>query len=298
MAAAMGTPRALSTGGVLALTLAALCAAPRLATAQSSKDKKAASDKVKQAIAKSQAGDHQTAIELYNDAYKIIPQPLLLSNIGSEYQQLGKPVEALTFFCKYIEAEPTGSNVGYARAQAKTLYIDLGGIKNVKDEDVCKPIVKEPEKPGDGANGVGNGRDGSAGNSGGSSGDQEPIDTGSSKPKVSPLRWVGVGAAVLGAGVFGLGIYYGAKAKSISDDITNHPMNEPWNGIVQLEADGKSYEKKQIAFMIGGGIALAAGVTLFFLAAPKKSAETTSTALSITPVATPDQLGFAASGRF
>src|SRR5690606_31051041 len=67
--------------------------APSLAIAQpSAKDKQEASDLVKRAIAKSQSGDHETAVQLYLDAYKIIPQPLLLSNIGSEYQQMNKKV--------------------------------------------------------------------------------------------------------------------------------------------------------------------------------------------------------------
>ncbi len=295
----MATPMGLRARTLFALALvAAASSAPRLAAAQSPKDKKAASDKVKQAIAKSQSGDHQTAIDLYNDAYKIIPQPLLLSNIGSEYQQLGKPVEALTFFCKYIEADPNGSNVGYARAQARTLYVDLGGIKTVKDEDVCRPLVKEPEPAGPtyGPTGAGTGDNTGVGD--GSKG-QDLEDKGSRPAaKTSPLRWVGVGTAVLGAGVFGLGVYFGTKAKSISDDITNHPTDIPWeSNIVQLEADGASYEKKQIGFMIGGGLAIAAGVTMYFLAAPKKAAEP-APALSITPLATPDQLGFAASGRF
>src|SRR6185436_7205612 len=117
---------------------------PGLALAQSPKDKQKAGELVKQAIAKSQAGDHQGAVDLYNDAYKIIPQPLLLSNIGSEYQQMEhKGVEALGVFCKYRSSEgPQGQNSAYVTAQAKLLYIQLGGVTSVKDEDVCKPIVK------------------------------------------------------------------------------------------------------------------------------------------------------------
>src|SRR5512142_364258 len=123
---------------------------PGVAFAQSAKDKQKAGELVKQAIAKSQAGDHEGSVELYLKAYDIIPQPLLLSNAGSEYQQMDKPVEALKYFCKYLDADgPNGQNAAYVTAQAKLLYIKLGGITDVKDEDVCKPIVKpkkEPEK--------------------------------------------------------------------------------------------------------------------------------------------------------
>ena len=57
------------------------------------------------AIAKSQANEHQGAIDLYLQAYAIVPLPVLLSNIGAEYQLITKPVEALKYFCKYLEAD-------------------------------------------------------------------------------------------------------------------------------------------------------------------------------------------------
>lgn len=265
-----------------------LAVLPAVAFAQSAKDKQKASEKVKQAIAKSQAGEHEAAIELYLEAYKIIPQPVLLSNVGSEYQASDKPVEALSYFCKYLEADPQGSNAGYATAQAKVLYIKLGGVDTVQDADVCKPIVKPPvveEKPIVEVKPVIE--------------EPKPVDKGPEQPKASPLRWVGVGVAVLGAGVFGLGVFYGLEAKKISDDITNHPMDQPWDrDIAQQEADGANFEKKQIYFMIGGGVALAAGVTLFFLNGPKARAESTDKTVRFTPVASPDSFGFAAAGRF
>ncbi|NVB79163.1 MAG: hypothetical protein HOV81_12250 [Kofleriaceae bacterium] len=273
-------------GSTRALALALLFA-PAIAAAQpTAQQKQQASDLVKKAIAKSQAGDHESAVDLYLDAYEIIPQPLLLSNIGSEYQQMKKPVEALKYFCKYLDADgPQGQNAGYATAQAKTLYIELGGVNDVKDEDVCKPIVKpQPEAaptppvdptpieptpvPG-------------------------PVDSG---PKTSPMRYVGLGLGVAGAAVFGVGVYYGLHAKSISDDISNHPMNEPWEGnIKELEQEGKDSNKKGIIFMVGGGAAFVAGTALFFLTAPKKQTET---GVVFAPVATPESMGIAASGRF
>src|SRR6187551_2358328 len=106
----MGSIRAIAL--VLLLVPALAAAQPPPTPAQ----KQAASERVKKAIAKSQAGDHETAVDLYLEAYTIIPQPLLLSNVGSEYQQMKKPVEALKYFCKYLEADPTGNNVTYATA--------------------------------------------------------------------------------------------------------------------------------------------------------------------------------------
>src|SRR5215813_5616945 len=61
---------------------------------------KGAQELVKKAITASNRGDHLAAIDLYLEAYKMAPVPVLLSNIGREYQQADKQVEALKYFCK------------------------------------------------------------------------------------------------------------------------------------------------------------------------------------------------------
>lgn len=275
------------------LATLALCLVPAVALAQSPKDKQKAGELVKQAIAKSQAGDHQGAIDLYNEAYKLIPQPLLLSNIGSEYQQMEhKEVESLGYFCKYLASEgPQGQNSAYVTAQAKLLYIRLGGVTDVKDEDVCKPIVKPPPPtPVDNGNTTPIGPTAPAGPAPG------PVDNGP-KTKTPAMRYVGIGVTVIGAGVFGFGVYEGMQAKSISDEITHHPMNDPWKSdIKDREAEGEAAEKKQIIFMAAGGVALVAGVAMVFVFKPK--AESAEQHVMVTPVVTGDSLGFAAAGRF
>jgi tetratricopeptide (TPR) repeat protein len=284
----MGTLRAaivLSFGASLLVPAAAL-AGP------TAKEKAKASELVKQAIAKSQGGDHETAVGLYEEAFKIIPQPLLLSNIGSEYQAMAKPVEALKYFCKYLEADPNGSNGSFVIAQAKTLYIELGGVSTVEDADVCKPIVKPPPPPPKQPDPVVDAAKPAQ------PGGPVIADPPHESAKASPLRWAGIGVGVVGIAVFGTGIYFGTKAADISDQITNHDPTVPWpSNIGELEDDGASYEHKQIGFLIGGSVAVAAGVAMYFLGAPKANAEG-SASVSLTPVATPDTLGFAAAGRF
>ncbi len=277
----------------------ALLLAPALAAAQpqpTQQQKQAASERVKKAIAKSQAGDHEAAVDLYLEAYTIIPQPLLLSNIGSEYQQMKKPVEALKYFCKYLEADPAGANVSYAASQARTLYVDLGGVPTVPYEDVCKPIVKAPP-PAEPPHAT---PAASRAEPPGASPSVEPapgpVDTGPTT-STPAIRYVGIGFAVIGAAAIGGGVYFGLEAKKISDEISNHNVDDPWPAnIKDREADGKAAEKKQIGLMIGGGVALAAGVVMILVGAPKTTAAETT--VSFAPIATSDTLGFAAAGRF
>jgi tetratricopeptide (TPR) repeat protein len=244
--------------------------------------KQQASNLVKQAIAKSQAGDHATAIELYLQAYALIPQPLLLSNIGSEYQQEpGKQVEALKYFCKYLEADPTGSNASYATAQAKALQIELGN--QVDDANVCKPAAPPPPPP-----------DTSAQVTGTADIAQQPPPAGEGHGKA--LEYTGLGVAAVGAVGLGVGVYFGLQAKDVSDQISNHKPSDPWPAdIKQLEARGQSDENKQIGFLIGGGVALAAGTVMYFVG---KSHASSGEHVSIVPLVTPDSAGLSLGGSY
>jgi hypothetical protein len=268
--------------------LALVVAVAGTATAQpqpSPATKQQASALVKQAIAKSQAGDHATAIELYLQAYALIPQPLLLSNIGSEYQQeSGKQVEALKYFCKYLEADPTGSNVSYATAQAKALQIQLGN--QVDDKDVCKPAEPPPPPPPDTGSG--------AQVTGTADMTQAPPMEPPSGGKT--LEYTGLGIAAAGAVGLGVGVYFGLQAKDKSDQISNHKTSDPWPAdIKKIEAEGQSDENKQIGFLIGGGVALAAGTVIYFVG---KSHASSGEHVSIVPVVTPNSAGLSLGGSY
>src|SRR5215475_13476254 len=120
------------TAALLALCVAGAAAAdPRPPT---ERDRQIASELVKKAIARSQAGEHAAAIDIYLQAYTIVPNSILLSNIGTEFQQSGKPAEALRYFCMYLNKDPEGTNAPYATAQAKRMQIELGN-RSVDDRD-------------------------------------------------------------------------------------------------------------------------------------------------------------------
>src|SRR5689334_7238574 len=121
---------------VVASVLASVLVVTPALAQPSKKNEAQAQELVKKAIKASQAGDHLGAIDLYLEAYKLASVPVLLSNIGREYQQADKPIEALKFFCKYLDAEPTGTSAGYATAQAKVIQIQLGN-RDVDDSTVC-----------------------------------------------------------------------------------------------------------------------------------------------------------------
>jgi serine/threonine-protein kinase len=274
----LGRPRALA-----AALASLLAAAPVMAQPKGSNrpPQDVANDLVKQAISKSQAGDHLAAIDLYLAAYSLIPQHPLLSNVGAEYEKAGKPVEALKYFCMYLEKDPTGTNATYATSKAKALQIELGN-KDVDDRSVCKtpqppPPPPPPDTPVTGTKGLEK------------KPPTEPKDTGGSSG--GTLKLVGVTAGVIGLVGVGIGTYYGKKALDRSDFISNHDPKEAWpDRIRELEAEGEKWEDRQIQLTIAGGVVTVAGVVMFIIGATRSSSTSTER-LSIRPTAAPGSVG-------
>jgi hypothetical protein len=236
----MGSCRAAATIVLVALVAPAVAQPPKPTDAQ----RQQAGDLVKQAITKSQAGDHQSAIELYQNAYDLVPIPILLSNIGTEYQQLHKLYDARKYFCRYLEREPNGDGAGYATAQAKVIAIELGQ-KDVDDATVCNPPPKpEPPPPPKSVT------------------SQPPatsvVVTTDERPR--PNRGLQIGGATVataGGVALAFGIYYGIHAKNISDFITSYPTTKAWPAdINSLEQTGRSAQTAQIVLDIIGPVAI------------------------------------------
>ena len=288
----LGTSRA-----VAALCASLLIASPVLAQpAPTPQQKQQAGDLVKQAIAKSQSKDHEGAIDLYLKAYAIVPVATLLSNIGTEYQSAQKPVEALKYFCLYLEKEPTGSLSGYATSQAKSLYYLLGG-KNVEDKDVCKaPVTPSTPNttttttttttvtPRDPSDTTTQSPDG-------------PVDKTVATDPGKSLKYAGYAAGGAGLLALGVGFYFGSEAQKISDDITNHTDTTiAWrDDIKDYEAKGQRYENLQIAFLVSGGVLVLGGAALYMVGRSKKP---TTETMALRPTASASSAGVVLSGSW
>jgi tetratricopeptide (TPR) repeat protein len=250
----------------IAVLLASLSlASPQLARAQphkpSAKDLQLASDLVKKAIARSQAGDHAAAIEIYLQANTLAPNPLLLSNIGSEYQQDNMLEDALTYFCMYLDKDPTGTNAPYARAQAKILQRRLGN-KSGDDDEVCvAPRSTAPPKPAP-------------------SESQDAIHDRAPPPDAPPvaegrpnrtLLYVGVTTGAIGVVATGIGLYYAKQGHDLNEKVGNYDpiTNNGWYpGVRQDQADGEHDNDMQIRFLVAGGALMIGGAVMMWLGWP------------------------------
>ncbi len=270
-----------TTAAVLA---ALLIASPAIADPKppTDKEKQAAGELVRKAIARSQAGDHAGAIDLYQQAYAIVPSSVLLSNIGSELQQSGKLQDALHYFCMYLESDPGGTNAPYATSQAKALQIQLGQ-KPVDDRSVCAatpevvPVPPPAPNPYDAKLAA------------------APVDHDAAAHHTT-LQYAGAGIAVAGLAALGFGIYAGVHAKTLSDEVSGHNNALPWPANIRsIEHSGQRYEDLQIGFLISGGALTATGAILFVVGRPDRAESASDrTALRITPT----RNGVAVAGRF
>ena len=274
----MGSLRALGV-------LVTLCLAGPSLAQPTDAQKQQAGELVKKAIAKSQANEHDGAIKLYLEAYALIPLPILLSNVGFEYQQLQKSVDALKYFCMYLDKDPTGSNVAYVTAQAKVAQTQLGN----KDGEVCAKKVDPVVVPTGPITTVGTVTTPTGQVTGTTAATSLP-DPGKG------MRLAGLGVGGAGLATLGVGVFFGFKAKQNSDLISNHDKNMSWpDNIKQIEADGASFEKKQIIFTVAGGVLATTGAVIYLVGRSRRgSAER----VTVTPTATSDTLGVTIGGGF
>ncbi len=280
-------------GRLRAVLLACVLVSP--AAAQPTKPTEAqmtqAKDLVNKAKDKSNAGDHQAAIDFYLAAYNIAPLPLLLSNVATEYEQLKKPVEALKYYCKYLEAEPDGPMASYATSHAKELQ---SGLHNpVDDKNVCAPPrAVPPPTPPDGA-GSGSSATGSPG--AGSDATKQQTGTTAQEDPGAGMKKVGLYTGVAGVVVLGAGTFFGVRAYQLSNTITDHTMGTKWeNNINTEESDGRRDQTLQIVLMATGGAATVAGAVIYYLGRNKSETEH----VAVHPVVAPGYGGFAAVGHF
>jgi tetratricopeptide (TPR) repeat protein len=68
-----------------------------------------------------QAGRYDDAIAKYQEAYALVPLPLLLFDLGQAYRLKDEPEKAVGFYRKYLDVEPNGKAAAEAREHVAAL---------------------------------------------------------------------------------------------------------------------------------------------------------------------------------
>jgi tetratricopeptide (TPR) repeat protein len=122
--------------GAIALTLVCLPVSGALAGAQEN----LARDQVKQATAAYNLGHFDEAAEHYEEAYRLVPDPVLLFNIAQSYRLGGKPDKALNAYRAFLRtADTEASNREVAEKHIAEIKRHLEENKGSPAEPVTTP---------------------------------------------------------------------------------------------------------------------------------------------------------------
>lgn len=240
-----------------------------------------ATDLVNEGIKLQSKRDYDGAVGKYKAAYCLIPEPALIYNIGTAYQEASRGAEAASYFRLYLKTAPQGDLASDAKAAIKALKDKSGSVGSIvceapkpppptcgPDEDLvdgaCKaraPVCEPPKAL------VGGACLAVESTSGGSGGPR----------RNKKLLYAGFGAAGAGAISLTLGIVYGIKAKDASDALSEHTSGAWTQELLDKEQAGKDAERNQIIFTVVGGVLVAGGAAMVVLGMRKHGGSETAT---------------------
>jgi len=242
---------------------------------------KAAKQYVDAGLAAQNTGDYDTAITFYEKAYELVPHPVLLFNMAQAHRLAKRDERALELYKKYLAADPKGAQAKTASEIVAEIEAKLAATKAAeqaeaaraeeqakKDAAAARPVevrsAPEPARPG-----------------------AEPPPSPGSPGKT--LRIAGIGVGAVGVVGVGVGIVFGLKARSISDELSE------LHGVYSKdkEDDGKRANAFAIAGLVGGTVLVAAGVTLYWRGHVAKGR---AERVAVTPMIGDQMAGFAVSG--
>lgn len=271
--------------------VSALLAAPVSAEIDAASRAKAR-ELTERAIEKTKAGEHEAAIELYLRAYEMSSEAILLSNIGSAYQTLGRRERALRYFCRYLEADPTGKLSGFAREQASQLATDLGN----RGPACEKPRDANPAEAPSSDDELATTPEGANDRTTGGPSIKASAEVGPRREPGAALPLRISGLVIAGGGVVGLGLggYYGYVGKHASDVISGNQDGWTSDELAQQKIGERANRNMKIA-LIGGGAAVVAGAALYFWG---RSMRVEEQRLAVVPQLSPESSGLVLSGVF
>lgn len=235
------------------------------------------------------------AADLFEKAYDITKDPVLLYNIGEAYEKAANGKQAVRYYARYVAEQPQATDrpeVERRIAALREKYHVVGTVDPPKPgtpETPPKPEVpppgevKPPQPPAE--------------TPGGLLDDDHP-----SKTKVA--AWIGVAATVA---LLTAGAICGLVAQSRSDEISRREISVNADGsppkydaateqqFKDLTSEGKAYDAAGIALLTGAGVVAVISGVLFYLDHRNK---TQSGSALLTPTLLKNGGGLAAEVRF
>jgi hypothetical protein len=202
---------------------------------------------VERAAAKSRAGQHAAAIELYRKAYEQDSQSSLLVAIAHEFQRAGNAREALAYFCSYIYVDAAGTLADEASTNARSIAATLGNPTQ-SDQEACSTRARA-----------------SVPQATASSLSVDIMATESLPPKpprITKREVVGLVGIAASVTSLGLALWEGRKITDLRNQISDHAAGVD---LVELEGRKDSASMRQKLYLAAGGVTLITGGLLYVL---------------------------------
>jgi tetratricopeptide (TPR) repeat protein len=237
----------------IAIVLAALLVAPAAGADPATQAK--ADALFEKAQGAFQAGDYQQAIDGFKQAYELVHDPVYLFNLAQSYRKIFECEPAYENYKLYLAAVPKAEN----RAKVEQWLKELQPCVDKRHAEVEAARRAQEEEAARRQRDVG---------------DRHAAEPLTPAPAVThvdrgaKLRLAGIVTGAVGVVGIGLGLVYSAKGSSIKSDLaTACSPTCNWNDpkIEKLDADGRSANTMAVVGYVGGGLALAGGVTLYLL---------------------------------
>ncbi len=286
---------------LIAIALACVAvghATPAAHAQKSDADKKTAAKKyVDAGLSAEGVGDYETAVEMYQKAYALIPHPVLLFNIANAYYLAKDDANALSFYQQYLDKEPKGAQSKAAKGRIAELEKKVDEAKRAREAEEAARAKEAADKQAkidadrkakeDADRKAKEDADRKAREDADRKAEEARLAQArrDAQPKTfTPMRIAGLAAGTLGAVALGGGVFFGLKAKGISDE-----LSEPGAQYDPAKvADGESANKMMfISYGVGAAL-VATGAVLWVIGKDDR----------VAPIADEDTVGLAYTGTF
>lgn len=267
-------------------------------------------------------GHWDDAIQEYEKAYELRPDPNFLYNLAQAYRRKGDARRALDLYRNYLVKTPKTPLRAEIEERIKTLQKQIEEANSAKPaaEPTATPIVPPPSPPVD-TNPIA----ATASPPAGAELTPEPqavttpisppaepagqaapvafatpsgptavvVDTAAIQPapRGRGLRIAGIASGAVGVAAVVVGVVLSAQAKNLSNKVTSASQFNPSDDSAGLRA-----ERWQVACYGVGALAIGAGAVLYYLGV--RSARVAPPSLSLSPVLGPGTAGVSAMGVF
>jgi tetratricopeptide (TPR) repeat protein len=216
--------------------------------------------------AKFEAKRYAAARAAWKRAYRLEPDPRLLFNIASTYRREGDRERALEHYRKYLAAAAEDAEY---RTLAEEAILKIEEAIEAERAARTAAALPPPESP-----------------------------PASSSRRARILRYSGIGVAVGGAALLGVGVFRGLEARELDERLATLPDGTEWTPELQSDYErGQSLERQAIIFSVAGGSAIAIGAALY-VAGVLDEDTPTEKPLALTPTLIGNRPGLTMARRF